>query len=177
MPKDDDLLPKKKPVSTRGAKTDAGVSPPMRRLMRIVRGLGIVLGGFVTLVGLMSVVGVATDNFWIRLLVALLVVVGLPAFLSDRLLKRTSMRGGLGLVGDIFAIVLLGIALVLVAVPMVSTPLFVREGDRYARSGSRTMARMAYFFGGVSPAFPGDAAPAASGSAAPRASGPDGGAR
>lgn len=153
----------------------------MLRLMRITRLVGVVLGGFVTLVGMMSLVGFITDNFWARLVVALVVVVGLPAFVSDRLLKRTGLGGGLAMVTDIFAIVLLGAALVLVAVDFASKPLLVREGDRYARSGSRTMARVVYFLGGVSPVFPDErgtppagsasASASASASGAPKASG------
>lgn len=140
----------------------------MIRVVRITRILGILLGGFVTLVGMMSLVGFVTDNFWVRLALALLVVVGLPAFVSDRLLKRTNLGGGLAMVADIFAIVLLGAALVLVAIDFVSRPLLVREGDRYARSGSRTMARVVYFLGGVRPVFPEEKSvqPAGSGSAA-----------
>jgi hypothetical protein len=172
--KEDQLLPKKKSTTSKTAKS--GVSPQMRRLMRIARAVGIVLGGFVTLVGLMATVGFLTDTTWIRLVIALLVVVGVPAFASDRFLKRTNMRGGLGLVADIFAIVLLSIALLLVAVDVASRPLLVREGDRYARSGSRTMARVVYFLGGVSPVFPEDRAgsPAPKGSASAAV---DGGAR
>lgn len=179
---DDDLLPKKKasagPKSTGKGKpvkssSSGGPSPQMLRLMRITRTIGILLGGFVTLVGMMSVVGFATDNFWARLIVAVVIVVGFPAFVSDRLLKRTSLGGGAAMVVDIFAIVLLGIALLLVEADFASKPLLVSEGDRYAKSGSRTMARLTYFLGGVSPTFPDEKpagpAPAAS-SAAPKAS-------
>ena len=146
----------------------------MLRLMRVGRTIGILFGGFVTLVGMMSVVGFATDNFWARLIVALVVVVGFPAFVSDRLLKRTKLGGGAAMVVDIFAIVLLGIALLLVAADFMSKPLLVSEGDRYAQSGSRTMARLAYFLGGVSPVFPEErgAAPATSASAVPSAKAP-----
>lgn len=142
----------------------------MLGLVRLTRIVGLLLGGFVTLVGVMSMVGFATDNFWVRLALALLVVVGFPAFVSDRFLKRTELGGGLGTVVDIFAIVLLGAALILVAVDFVSKPLLVREGDRYARSGSRTMARVVYFLGGVSPVFPEEKSPAPAGSGSSSAS-------
>jgi hypothetical protein len=140
----------------------------MLRIMRITRGLGIVLGGFITLVGVMSVVGLVTDNFLARLVVGLVVVIGLPAFVADRLLKRTNMGGGIAMVVDVFAIVLLGVAMVLVAADVVSKPLLRREGDRYARSGSIFMARVVYYLAGVSPIFPHEKAgnkPAASASA------------
>lgn len=171
--KDDDLLPKRKVPSTAkpSSRTSAGVSAGLRA-RRIARLAGVLLGGFVTLVGMMSLVGLLTDSFWVRLVVALVVVVGFPAFVSERVLKRTSLGGGLAMVTDIFAIVLLSVALVLVAADFASKPLFVREGDRYARSGSRAMARVVYFLGGVSPIFPDEsgAPPAGSGAASGSAS-------
>lgn len=177
---DDDeiIVPKKSKTLAKTGRMSSGggsraASPPMRKLMRITCGIGIVLGGFVTLVAVMGVVGTVTDNIWARLVLGLLIVVGLPAFLADRLLKRSdstlATRGGLGMVADVFAIVLLGVALVLVAADGVTKGLFSREGDRYARSGSTAMARVVYFVGGVSPVFPsekaaGKGSPAGSGS-------------
>ena len=93
----------------------------------------------------MAVVGLAIENIWARLIVGLLVVVGLPAFLADRLLKRSestlATRGGLGMVADVFAIVLLGIALMLVGADAVTSSLFAHEGDLHASTGRPTMAR------------------------------------
>lgn len=149
----------------------------MRRLMRITCGVGIALGGFVTLVGVMAVIGLVTDNLWARLLVGLLVVIGLPSFLADRLLKRAdsnlASKGGLGMVANVFAIVLLGIALMLVAADAMTRSLIRHEGDLYARSGSSTMARLVYFIAGVSPVFPAEKAAAlkAAGSSSASASG------
>jgi hypothetical protein len=66
--------------------------------------------------------------------------------------------------------------LLLVEADFVSKPLLVSEGDRYAKSGSRGMARLTYFLGGVSPVFPEERPPgpatsaSASSSAAPKAS-------
>lgn len=164
MAKEDDLLPKKsapkQPVLKTG-KVSGGVSPPMLRIIRGTRVIGILLGGFVSLVGMMSVVGIVTENLWVRLILATLLVVLLPAFVADRLLKRMRVGGGLSLVLDVFAILLLGIALVFVTGEVFSKPLLTREGDRYAESGSRGMARATYFLAGVSPVFPeekGDAA-------------------
>jgi hypothetical protein len=182
---DDDLLPAKKkpPAPTKGksggkgSSSSSSSSRPSLQMLRIMLGtrtVGILLGGFVTLVGMMSVVGLVTDNFLARLVVGLLVVLGLPALLADRVLKRTKIGGGLGTVVDVFAIVLLGIAMVLVAADVVSKPLLRREGDRYARSGSILMARVVYYLAGVSPIFPhekaGAAKTAASGSATASAS-------
>ena len=180
--KDEDeiIVPKK----SKSAKASSGLgttasgatraTPQMRRLMRITAGVGIALGGFVTLVAVMAVVGLAVDNIWARL-VGLLVVVGLPAFLADRMLKRSdstlATRGGLGMVADVFAIVLLGAALMLIAADSVTSSLFRHEADLYAKQGSTGMARAVYFVAGVSPVFPGEKpASATSGSASASAS-------
>ncbi len=168
MPKDDDdLLPvKKKPAATKAkskssSSEPSGPSSQMVRLMRITRAVGIVLGGFVTLVGVMSVVGLITDNFIARLVVGLLVVIGLPALVADRMLKRSrSGGGGLVMVVDVFAMVLLAFAMVVMFVEVISKPLLEREGDRYAKSGSAFMARVVYYLAGVDPVFPKEGAAA-----------------
>ena len=167
-------------TSASGATSATRATPQMRRLMRITAGVGIALGGFVTLVAVMAVVGLAVDNIWARLVVGLLVVVGLPAFLADRLLKRSdstlATRGGLGMVADVFAIVLLGAALMLIAADSVTSSLFRHEGDLYAKHGSTAMARAVYFVAGVSPVFPGETpAAATSGSASASAGASAGG--
>jgi len=146
-----------KPLRIRSAQS---ASPQMIRLMRIVRVIGIVLGGFVTVVGVMALVGTATDNLWVRLGVALVLSIALPAFIADRFLKRFGKSGGLALVGDVFAIVFLAIAIAFIAADGFTKKIFLNEGDRYARAGPRMMARAAYSLAGVSPVFPEDAAKA-----------------
>lgn len=173
VPKDDDDdLPVSKPKGKLKPKSRSGASPQMVKLMLGTRAVGVVFGGFVTLVGFMSMVGFITDNIFARLLVALVFVIGIPAFISDRLLKRTNIGGGLPMVVDVFAIVLLGFALLFVAADVVTKGMFAKEGDRYARSGSRTMARVVYYVAGVSPTFPDEkeAAAKAAGSASASAS-------
>ncbi len=178
---DDDeiIVPRKlkaKPVST-----GRSASAPMRKLMRLTTALGILFGGAVALIGVMAVVGLVVANLGVRVGIALLVVIGLPAFLSDRLLKRTranlGTRGSLGMVTDVFAIVLLGVALTFVAADAVTKRVLSHEGDLHAKAGAQTVARIVYFVAGVSPTFPGDkgdksASPAASSasSAEPRSS-------
>lgn len=147
---DDDILPKGVPaMRSRGS---VGVSPAMRSVMRATRAVGLLFGGLVALVGVMSIVGLLTDNFWARFLVGVLVVLVVPAFIADRLLRKTSLSG-LSFVADVFAIVFLAIALVFVGLGSFSKTVLVREGDRYARGGSRTMARLTYFVAGVTPTF------------------------
>ena len=178
---DEIVVPKRsksaKASSSSGTSTSGGgrPTPQMRRLMRIATAIGIALGGFISLVAVMAVVGLVVDNIWARLVVGLLLVVGLPSFLADRMLKRSdstlATRGGIGMVADVFAIVLLGAALMLIAADSVTSSLFRHEADLYAKHGSTTMARAVYFVAGVSPVFPGEKpAAATSGSSSSSAS-------
>lgn len=123
----------------------------MRRLMRFTTAVGIVMGGFVSLVGCMALVGTLTDNGWVRFLVALVIVVALPALVADRVMKL--VEGGVSVLVDVFAMVLLAAAMLFVGTGARTSALLVHEGDRFARSGSRTMARATYFLAGVSPEF------------------------
>ena len=149
---DDELLvptPKRSGIASSTARK---VSAPMRKVIAVTRAIGILLGGSITLIGAMGLVGLAVDGVLVRLVAALVLVVGIPAFVSDRLLKR--FAGGLGMVGDAFAVVWLGIALALVAVEPVAHKLFVSEGARSALRVVVALARVGYFLGGARPVFP-----------------------
>lgn len=185
---DDELLPratssKTSTSSGAGKLVPDGKKPsrPMLRLIRLARAIGVLVGGFVTVVGLMSLVGVVTDVFWARLAIALVVGIALPAFVADRVLKRVG-GGGVATVVDVFAIVLLAVALLFVGLDTLTRGMLRSEGDRHARSGDRLMARAVYFLAGVSPRFPGDEGWRGEGSPRPAtatrdAGAPDGGPR
>lgn len=130
-----------------------GPTAPMRRLMLGVRIAGVLLGGAVSVVGLMAIAGAVTESLLVRALFAVLVVTLVPGFLADRAL-RMARGGGLGLVADVVAMTVLALAIGIVAVGPRTSRLLVEEGDRHARAGSRALARFSYFVAGVSPTFP-----------------------
>jgi hypothetical protein len=187
----EDLLPPPKKAgaaklvgASSTSRSPGAPSRPMLRLIRLARAVGVLVGGFVALVGLMSLVGIVTELFWVRFAGAAVLGIAVPAFVADRMLKRTGAGGGLAGVIDVFAIVLLGIALAFVGLEGLTRGVLRDEGDRYARGGSLLMARAVYLLAGVSPRFPGDAdwrgaGSSASGPAKGAADGgaPDGGAR
>ena len=140
--------------------------------MRGVHVVGLLLGAFVSLVFVMALVGkVGIDSFLVRIVVGLLVVIALPAFVADRILRKRP--GGLAMVGTVFTIVLLGISLFVVGADFLTRDLLRDEGDRYARSDSRFMERIVYKLAAVEPVFPEQRAanppPAVSGSISPDA--------
>lgn len=120
---------------------------------RVVKGLAIAVGGLCTFVTFSSLVGVVTGNAWARAIGALLLTIAVPAFAADRALpKGDSKKARPGLVGDVIALVLLGIALLFVGIGQpVTRPLLVREGDRLAEDGHEIPAHLVYLMGGVRP--------------------------
>jgi hypothetical protein len=140
--------------------------------MWAVKGVAIVVGGLLSLVSLMALVGVLTGSGVVRLAIALVVALGVPAFVVDRALPKKDTTKVPGLATDVFALTLLGFGFIFCgpAQPLTKR-LLVAEGDRLAASGFGALARVAYGFGGVRPEFS-----AENGSRGARAAGADGGA-
>ena len=83
-------------------------------IQRAIKGAAIVLGGVCTFVSFSSIVGIATGNAWARAGLALVLTVVLPMAAVDRALpKKDAGKARPGLVVDVIAMVLLGVALLL----------------------------------------------------------------
>jgi hypothetical protein len=122
-------------------------------IQRVVKGVAIAVGGACTFVSFASLVGVVTGNAWARAIAALVLLVALPAVAVDRSLPRgEGERARSGLVGDVVALVLVGIALLYIGIGQpVTRPLLVHEGDRLAEDGRDVPAHVVYFLAGVRP--------------------------
>jgi hypothetical protein len=131
---------------------------------RVVKVLAIGVGGACTFVTFASLVGLVTGNGWARALVALVLSAGLPALAVDRALpKKDAGKPRPGLVGDVVALTLLGIALLFVGIGQpVTRPLLVHEGDRLAEDGHEVPAHVVYLLAGVRPVDSAAPAPPAS---------------
>jgi hypothetical protein len=133
-------------------------------IQRAIKGAAIVLGGVCTFVAFSSIVGIATGNAWARAGLALVLTVVLPMVAVDRALpKKDAGKARPGLMVDVIAVVLLGIALLFIGIGQpVTRPLLVREGDRLAEDGREVPAHFVYFLGGVRPVDAPEPAPSSS---------------
>lgn len=117
-----------------------------------VKALALTVGGALTLVSLMALTGLIVQSGWIRSIVAVLVMLVIPAVIVDRLLPETADAKTKGLPTDVFALVWLGLALLFsVALHDVARPALITEGDRLNRAGYERLALLAYFVAGVQP--------------------------
>ena len=156
MADDDDDI---KPVKKKAALKPKSKTPPPRFQManRVVKSLALAVGAFISVVGWMSVFGLVLDNGIVRFVLALLPTLGVGLVIVDRVLKRFNVddRGGATL--DVYAVFLMVQAVLFVVLGGVTHGAFTSQGDRFAKSGSRGLARVAYLLGGKSPSFPDDA--------------------
>jgi hypothetical protein len=131
---------------------------PEGRGLRITYGVlklaAIVLGLPAAMLCLMSLIGAFSENIYVRVLGALLVLLAVPLFVADRLLPDDPRRGR-GLITDVLAVAWLLTAFFVAAVGGEATkPLLTREGDRLVRGGYLKIATFCYFLGGVSATIP-----------------------
>jgi S1-C subfamily serine protease len=85
----------------------AAESNGLRTARRLVKGLALVLGALPMLLCLMALAGRVVESGWLRLPLALLVMLGLPALIADRLLPD-DVDAARGLPSDVFALAWLG---------------------------------------------------------------------
>jgi hypothetical protein len=143
------------------------------RIARIaVKVASMIVGAPVTILSLMALAGAVTGNGFVRVLVGLVLGIGVPMFLAERFLPKDDSVRAPGLVSDVFALFWLGFAFLFAgALHSWTAPLLLREADRLAASGVRTVARVAYFLAAASPEESSAGAPVAPvGSAAASAS-------
>jgi hypothetical protein len=125
-------------------------SPALGIVLMLLKLLSIVVGLVASLVALMSMVGALTDNGWVRLLVAAVVLMVPPMFLADRLLPDDNSEPAPGLVTDVFSLFFLGVGFLwAVAAHAVSGPFLAREGDRLEAEGFESLAALGYAMAGV----------------------------
>jgi hypothetical protein len=120
---------------------------------RVIKGAAIVVGGVCTFVAFASLIGVVTGSGWARFVGALVLTGLFPAFAIDRALpKGDATKGRVGLVVNVVALVLLGIAMLFVGIGQpVTGPLMVKEGDRLAEEGHSVSSHLVYLLAGVRP--------------------------
>jgi len=131
--------------------------PPMgfRVPHGIAKTIAIVVGLALTILALMALIGLLTDNFWIRLVPAVLVAVATPLIAIERMLPADEPKRAKGLPTDFLAILWLGFAVLFVGVAgPITRGVLVAEGDRYAASGPMIVARSVYWIAGATPEMP-----------------------
>jgi hypothetical protein len=126
-------------------------------IVRAVAKLAALLGGAViTVVSLMALVGVHTDNGWARAGLAVVVALVVPLFVVERILARLSPDQVKGVATDALAVIYLGFSLAFVGVAHgYARPRLRAEAHRLDDAGIASLARLARFLaGGYAPQSP-----------------------
>jgi hypothetical protein len=117
---------------------------------RWLKVLAILVGFPVTTICLMALVGRFTGSLNVRAAVALVLALGVPAIVARVFLPRHDPLVAIGMPSETYALILLGFAvLFVVALHGRAQPLLIREGDRDVCQGLDSVARAAWFLGGL----------------------------
>ncbi len=131
----------------------------------VVKGAALLVGACTTLVCGMALLGSFVETGWIRAMGALVVMIVVPAAITDRLLPKDDPARGRGLPTDVFALTWLAVPVLLaVVLGSMTDGALQREGQRQAAAQHDWLARLAMALAGKS-----DGIAAASPAAAPSA--------
>jgi S1-C subfamily serine protease len=146
---------------------------PFEVVRGVVKIVALLVGGAATLVCGMALIGSFVESGWLRVCGALLVMLVLPALITDRLLPKDDPARGRGVPTDVFAVCWLALpVLIAVVLGSMTRGALLREGEREAAAGHDWLARLAMALAGRADApAPAKTAPAAALSASAAASG------
>jgi hypothetical protein len=131
---------------------------------RWVKVVAIVVGFPVTTLCLMIVVGRFAPSFNARAAAAIAITLAVPAITAWALRPHEDPLGAVGMPSEVYAVLLLGFAVVfVVALQGRTRGLLLREGDRALCEGQSEMARAAWWLGGVKASSPRSPAPCGAG--------------
>lgn len=115
----------------------------------VVKGVALLVGACTTLVCGMALFGSFVETGWIRVVGALVVMVVVPAAITDRLLPKDDPARGRGLPTDVFALTWLAVpVLVAVLFGSMTQAALEREGRRQAAAQHDWLARLAMALAG-----------------------------
>jgi serine protease Do len=144
-------------TKTPSAKPTSSPPEPSSKLgpaLVILKIVAIPWGLVATVVSLMAGIGAITTNFYVRAIVAVILALGVPLAIADKLLPKDNPTSGKGIVTDVLALLLVGLPLALTGAVRYTGRLYVAEGDRLSSEGYEPLARVAYLLGGVKPEYP-----------------------
>jgi serine protease Do len=115
----------------------------------VVKGVALLVGACTTLVCGMALLGSFVETGWIRVVGALVVMLVVPAAITDRLLPKDDPARGRGLPTDVFALTWLAVpVLVAVVLGSMTQAALLREGRRQAEAQHAWLARLAMALAG-----------------------------
>lgn len=159
--------PAKKPAPGSSPRPATAPGPLVVIGHKVLKLAGVVVGLPAAMLCVMALIGGVTENGYVRFLGALVLVLGVPLFVTDRLLPNHDPTRARGLVSDVLAVSWTLMTFVIAAALGGTTrPMLGREGDRLVKAGYPEIARGAFFLAGLDATIPSpEPSPVASASA------------
>lgn len=116
----------------------------------LVKIAALLVGGFLTFVALMALVGMFSKNGWIQIGVASVVALVLPALVADKVLPAGAKTSD-GLVSDVYAIIWTGIAVAAVAANSFTGDVLRDNAKHFDQKGKPKLAALTKWIAGPKP--------------------------
>lgn len=118
-----------------------------RILLGILKVAALSVGGVLTIISLMALSGTVIDNGWAQLGIALLVAIGLPALIADRLLPPDAKKSN-GVVSDVYSLVWIGIALLFVGLTSLTGNMLRAKAANFHQNDHESLAELTMWVAG-----------------------------
>ena len=133
---------------------EKGMKGPLRLVFGLLKAACIGGGLPLTVVCLMALVGLVTDNIWARGIGALVVAIGLPLLLVDRLLPddEGDQQKSRGMPTDMLSVFYMAVPLVFIGLAHpVTGGMLASEADRLSADGLGSVGKVTYWLAGARP--------------------------
>lgn len=118
-----------------------------RILLGLLKTLALIVGGTLTIISLMAIAGLFFDNGWGQFGLALLIALGLPALIADRLLPEDAMKSN-GVVSDVYSVLWVGFSLVVVGLTSFTGDMLREKAADFHKNDKDSLAALTMWVAG-----------------------------
>ncbi len=123
-----------------------------RILIGLLKTIALSVGGLLTIISLMAILGLFIANGWAQFGIALVVALGIPALITDRVLPHDAKKSD-GVVSDVYSLIWVGFALFFVGLSSITGGLLRDKAADFHANDKENLAALTMWVAG-----PGDEA-------------------
>ena len=118
-----------------------------RILTGLLKTIALFIGGLLTIISLMAILGLFIGNGWAQLGIALVVALGIPALIADRVLPSDAKKSD-GVVSDVYSLIWVGFALLFVGLSSVTGNMLRDKAADFHKNDKTNLAALTMWVAG-----------------------------
>ncbi len=116
-------------------------------LTGVLKTIALSVGGLLTVISLMALLGLFIDNGWAQLGLALLIALGLPALIADRALPPGAKKSD-GVISDVYSLIWVGFALLFVGLSSFTGGMLRDKAADFHKNDKKNLAALTMWIAG-----------------------------